>query len=42
LLTLLPQYYIFQRDMWRPEDDWKVVKRGAKETDLIANPEDTA
>lgn len=32
------QYYIYQRDMWRPEDDWKVVKRGAKETDTLADP----
>ncbi|ORY92618.1 hypothetical protein BCR35DRAFT_327737 [Leucosporidium creatinivorum] len=38
----ITEYYVFQRDMWRPEDDWKVVKRGAKETDLIANPEDMA
>lgn len=32
------EYYIYQRDMWRPEDDWKVVKRGAKETDTLADP----
>lgn len=38
------EYYVFQRDMWRPlvEEDWTLVKRGAKETDLIANPEDQA
>lgn len=36
------EYCVFQRDMWRPlvEEDWTLVKRGAKETDLIANPED--
>ncbi|KWU46297.1 hypothetical protein RHOSPDRAFT_24799 [Rhodotorula sp. JG-1b] len=32
------EYYIYQRDMWRPEDDWKVVKRGAKETDTLVDP----
>ncbi|GAA6002443.1 hypothetical protein JCM10207_001122 [Rhodosporidiobolus poonsookiae] len=32
------EYCIFQRDMWRPDDDWKCVKKGAKETDTLANP----
>lgn len=32
------QVYILQRDMWRPEDDWKIVKRKAKETDTLADP----
>lgn len=41
-LSLLSQYFVFQRDMWRPDDEWMCVKRGAKETDLIANPEDQA
>ncbi|GAA6010678.1 hypothetical protein JCM11491_002891 [Sporobolomyces phaffii] len=34
------EYLIFQRDMWRPDDDWKCVKKGAKETDTLANPAD--
>lgn len=34
------QYLIFQRDMWRPDDEWKCVKKGAKETDTLANPAD--
>ncbi|GAA5835579.1 hypothetical protein JCM11251_002968 [Rhodosporidiobolus azoricus] len=32
------EYCIFQRDMWRPDDDWKCVKKGAKETDTLADP----
>ncbi|KAK4056931.1 hypothetical protein OIO90_002181 [Microbotryomycetes sp. JL221] len=32
------EYYIFQRDMWRPDDDWTVVKVRARETDLIKDP----
>ncbi|GAA5992183.1 hypothetical protein JCM5350_002563 [Sporobolomyces pararoseus] len=34
------EYLIFQRDMWRPDDEWKCVKKGAKETDTLANPAD--
>ncbi|BGP24462.1 mitochondrial large subunit ribosomal protein L45 [Rhodotorula toruloides] len=29
---------ILQRDMWRPEDDWKIIKRKAKETDTLVDP----
>ncbi|KAK4051197.1 hypothetical protein OIV83_003019 [Microbotryomycetes sp. JL201] len=32
------EYYIFQRDMWRPDDDWRAVKIRARETDLIKDP----
>ncbi|GAA5905882.1 hypothetical protein JCM5296_004344 [Sporobolomyces johnsonii] len=34
------EYLIFQRDMWRPDDQWKCVKKGARETDTIVNPSD--
>ncbi|GAA5878951.1 hypothetical protein JCM16303_007241 [Sporobolomyces ruberrimus] len=34
------EYLIFQRDMWRPDDEWKCVKKGAKETDTLADPAD--
>ncbi|CEQ40412.1 SPOSA6832_02019 [Sporobolomyces salmonicolor] len=34
------EYLIFQRDMWRPDDEWKCVKKGARETDTIVNPAD--
>ncbi|GAA5928351.1 uncharacterized protein JCM15063_003857 [Sporobolomyces koalae] len=34
------EYLIFQRDMWRPDDEWTCVKKGAKETDTLANPAD--
>ncbi|GAA5830254.1 hypothetical protein JCM5353_005365 [Sporobolomyces roseus] len=34
------EYLIFQRDMWRPDDEWKCVKKGARETDTLANPSD--
>lgn len=37
---LSAQYCIFQRDMWRPDDEWKCVKKGARETDTLANPAD--
>ncbi|GAA5857509.1 hypothetical protein JCM8547_009309 [Rhodosporidiobolus lusitaniae] len=32
------EYCVFQRDMWRPDDEWKCVKKGAKETDTLADP----
>ncbi|GAA6027331.1 hypothetical protein JCM8097_002600 [Rhodosporidiobolus ruineniae] len=32
------EYCIFQRDMWRGDDDWKCVKKGARETDTLADP----
>ncbi|KAM0787562.1 hypothetical protein ACM66B_003632 [Microbotryomycetes sp. NB124-2] len=32
------EYYVFQRDMWRPDDDWRAVKIRARETDLIKDP----
>ncbi|GJN89203.1 hypothetical protein Rhopal_002181-T1 [Rhodotorula paludigena] len=37
---LVTEYCIFQRDMWRPDDEWKCVKKGARETDTLANPAD--
>ncbi|GAA6059284.1 hypothetical protein JCM10212_006677 [Sporobolomyces blumeae] len=36
----ITEYLIFQRDMWRPDDEWKCVKKGARETDTLANPAD--
>ncbi|GAA5983206.1 hypothetical protein JCM11641_006849 [Rhodosporidiobolus odoratus] len=32
------EYCVFQRDMWRPDDDWKCVRKGARETDTLADP----
>ena len=32
------QYYVYQRDMWRRDDDWMLVKKGARETDLVEDP----
>ncbi|KPV75420.1 uncharacterized protein RHOBADRAFT_66422, partial [Rhodotorula graminis WP1] len=34
------EYCIFQRDMWRPDDNWMCIKRQARETDTLANPAD--
>lgn len=31
------EYYVFQRDMWRPEDDWRVIKK-VQETDPMLDP----
>ncbi|SGY16109.1 BQ5605_C012g06762 [Microbotryum silenes-dioicae] len=36
------EYCVFQREMWHPQNDWTMIKKGANETDLIANPPDQA
>ncbi|SCZ93338.1 BZ3500_MvSof-1268-A1-R1_Chr6-2g08618 [Microbotryum saponariae] len=36
------EYCVFQREVWHPKDDWTMIKKGANETDLIANPADQA
>ncbi|BGP39822.1 hypothetical protein JCM10449v2_003774 [Rhodotorula kratochvilovae] len=37
---IVTEYCIFQRDMWRPDDNWMCIKRQARETDTLANPAD--
>jgi len=31
------EYYVFQRDMWRPKDDWRIIKK-TQETDPMLDP----